>query len=530
MKRKELTSFALIFLLAAGLRLGGITFDSLWLDESYQTFSESIAQTLPDLTGDSGTPLLFKFGPPQPVSHLLATFRSVDPLCPPLYAVVLNRWMTAFGTSDFAARSLSVVLSLLSLGIIYIGARAALNPGAAACAALLQAISPFDIYYAQEARMYTLEMVLSTISCLSLLWLYRRFLEPAPRDGAGDTPRKRPHSALATAAIASIYTISTWAMINTHYTALFVAAFQGLVSVFLCLRYRNPRLACVLVGAWLATALLWLPWFGLFRQSASIRTASFYVARQATWWWPIWAVMVRIPFNWMVFLSGKQVVAWAAPLYLTSLSFIAAAALASLRAIRCRDAAFMPRLSQLFFWSWALIPPLLVWLIDVVESHRVVEISRYLTATAPAVFILAGWGLSEALNAKRLMLVVLLLHAGLALGNNAYAHSVPQREPWRKMAALVEAQVRPDEPLLIAQYYNIVCLDRYLTRPQVQIGLSPSQGSEHMEQVLSGRKRFWLLTAQEGEAVAHMVPDRFKELKKFDLRHALHLRLFEESR
>lgn len=562
MKRSQLRSFLLIFLLAAGLRIAGITFDSLWLDESYQTFVETVAGSLPDFTHPTDSPFLFKFGEPQAVGRVISNFRAVDPLCPPLYAVLLNRWLTAFGESDLAARSLSTVLSLLSLAIVYFLASWAINARAALLASLLQAVSPFDIYYAQEARMYGLEILASSLSCASLLFLLTQLSikrdSPDQTSGrrppvgplsSGESTGLNPGSAQEASSIAAsspmeagaggefqlsvplaavVYTASSWALINSHYTALFVIAFQGLFSTWHCLRQRNLRLFSLLALCWGGILLLWMPWFELFRQAASVRTESFYVARKASWWWPLWAAIARIPFNWIVFLSGKQVVAYAIPVYCTSAAFIGAAAWSSLKPGQPSIQSRAKSLSLRFLWAWAIMPPLMVWLLDLTEGHRVVEIARYVMATAPAIYILTGYGIAALYTVRAWAPAVVLVHIVFALVNNTYAHLVPQREPWREMARLVESLVRPDEPLLVSQYYDIVCLDRYLNHPFVQYGVSPSLPADHLARVLSGRKSFWLLTAQEGEAIKNMIPTRYKLIRQVDLRHALHLRLYEE--
>lgn len=553
----------LVLLLAAGLRFAGITFDSLWLDEGYQTLASSIGQPLPDLTRVGDQPFLFRFGPARPVHELLANFRQVDPLCPPLYPVLLNRWMALFGQSDLSVRSLSAMVSLLSIGAVYWCARLAFGSRAALLSALLQAVSPFDIHYAQEARMYSLTVLLSTLSCSTFLVLLR-------------STRRSGGTAIALGG----YAACTWALINTHYTALFIPLFQGFFAVAYCLMNRRWRLLALLAAGWAAVLVLWLPWLEMFRQAAAVRKGSFYVARSPSWSWPVCSLLIRIPLNWLVFLAGKKVVAYAVPIYLTSASLLALAATAALpgglkklagrhSAPQAADSPTSPRrehsqlaispgrlgaLEASFIGCWALLPALFVWLTDVIENHRVIEIARYASATAPAIYVLAGAGLAAVLshwpnacaagNGSHerpqglgrnpsssqlcpMALCVLLLHALFALVNNAYAHVVPQREPWREMAAQVESLCAADDPILVSQYYDIVCLDRYLKQLRIQIGISPAQGGEHIARLVGSRRRFWLLTAQEGEEARKLIPSRYRPTREIHLSHGLHLRLYE---
>ncbi|MBI4534004.1 MAG: glycosyltransferase family 39 protein [Candidatus Melainabacteria bacterium] len=498
-------------LLAAGLRFAGITFDSFWLDEAYQSLADATGQKLPDFINPANQPYLFTFDPPHPISEVLSNFRLVDPLCPPLYAVLLNYWMTFLGGSDLAIRSLSTVLSLASLCLLFWLTQTVFGNRTAIIVTLLQAVSPFDIYYAQEARSYTLTVFASLVS-----------------SGALFLTVQGNRSRLTTTALLTAYVLGTWALINSHYTGLFTVFFQFVWSSYMCFKRKALPLYCCLLLSWAGVLLLWLPWLDMFAQAASIRTESFYVARKPSWWWPVWAAAVRVPLNWIVFLSGKKVVAYVAPLYLTASAFLALAVTATFPSLRGRFSFLRTTGANVsFFWLWAIIPAGIVWLADVLEGHRVIEISRYLIATAPAIYILAGYGLSSILSStwSRYLLIA---HVALALANNAYAHAVPQREPWSTLAQKVESLVSPNDLILVSQYYNIACLDRYLTRPLRQVGVTPQLGANHLEKVLSNCHQFWLITAQEGEAIKEMLPKRFTLIQQEDFPHALHLRLYKE--
>ncbi len=79
---------------------------------------------------------------------------------PPLYYVLLHGWMKLFGASDLAARSLSGLFSIATLPLAWAAGRRAAGPAGARAALLLLSTSPFAVYYATEARMYALVMLL----------------------------------------------------------------------------------------------------------------------------------------------------------------------------------------------------------------------------------------------------------------------------------------------------------------------------------------------------------------------------------
>ena len=83
---------------------------------------------------------------------------------PPGYYLLLYYWRAMFGHSEFALRSLSAVAGLALVVFTYLLGRRLFGETVGLMAAFLGAISPFAIYYSQEARMYTLLAALSTAS------------------------------------------------------------------------------------------------------------------------------------------------------------------------------------------------------------------------------------------------------------------------------------------------------------------------------------------------------------------------------
>ncbi len=523
----------LIFIVAIGLRFAGITFDSMWLDEGYQTMVDAIGVKPEALEVLRPQPFIYSLGEPRSPEALLKNFRLVDPLCPPLYFLMLNRWMTVFGTTDLPIRAMSAIISIASLAVLYFGTRKLLGPKVALCALLLQAVSPFDITYAQEARMYSLVMLTSSISCIS----YFLFINAA----------QKSKSWMHKLGFMLLYSVSTWAYINTHYTGLYVVAFQGLFGTAYSIKHKDWKLFLHLCAGWVLICLFWLPWFNLFKHSAS-RRGNFYVTRDTNLFWPIKGFF-KIILNWISFMSGGRIVAYVAPVYATSVALLLACGLStSSEKIRNRiQKIFSPgskndtahadvsdgsdqtglvatrKSTMIYLWCWALIPALIALTSDILESRKTVEVTRYLMGTAPAVFILAGCGARYIIEECGRLRWLVVAHVLFVLGNNTYAHIVEQREPWRKMAALIEQRVPTNEIVLVSPHYDLICLNRYLTKPRMQVGTGPLLGNEQVYRVLKGQKSFWLLTAQDGDSVTVFVPPEYKQIESIQMRHGLKL-------
>jgi mannosyltransferase len=99
---------------------------------------------------------------------------------PPLYYMALHGWMQAFGSSEAAAQSLSLVCALLSIPAAYWAAGRVWGTRAAWIAAFLAALNPYITGHGQEARMYGLMSLLSIVATGCFLRAYvlrdRRFL------------------------------------------------------------------------------------------------------------------------------------------------------------------------------------------------------------------------------------------------------------------------------------------------------------------------------------------------------------------
>lgn len=197
---------------------------ALWLDE---TISVNIARL-----------------PLRQIPHALAHDGA-----PPLYYVLLHCWMLVAGRSDLAARSLSGVVSAVSVPVFYLSGRRLGGRRAAWVALLLGLSSPFAIEYATTARMYS----------LMILWGLLGYLAVAR---AVEAPTRR--NLVAVGAI-------TAAILYTHYWGLYLVACTGAWLLWRIVRdgrghpigAHEPGIRPVF-GAVVIGAVAWLPWAPVF--------------------------------------------------------------------------------------------------------------------------------------------------------------------------------------------------------------------------------------------------------------------------
>lgn len=235
-----------VLLLAFGLRLYRLGSESLWYDEtvSVQLASKSIPALWEHTAGD---------------------------IHPPGYYLLLHTWMRMtsgpeLAGRDFAAAFFSVLFGMLLVALAYRLARRTFGQLAGALAALLVAVSPYNLWYSQEVRMYTLGATLAIVSVGAVLALvtncsWRSF---------GD----RGACWRMLALYAGTSALGLWVL---YYFSFLLVSVNLLVAgwwLAAWIRNRAPRRT---LGAWLgrwtlgqiAVVLLYLPWIPIAWKQAT---------------------------------------------------------------------------------------------------------------------------------------------------------------------------------------------------------------------------------------------------------------------
>ena len=145
---------------------------------------------------------------------------------PPLYFVLGWLWARVFGTGEVGLRSLSALIGTAVIPIAYFCGRELVSRRAGLVAAAFAALSPFLIWYSQEAREY---MLLTAMCGLSLLYFARAWRDPSGRN------------------------IALWAVFSalavlTHFFAGFLVAPEALWLLYV-IRNRTIAYAAAAVAA-----------------------------------------------------------------------------------------------------------------------------------------------------------------------------------------------------------------------------------------------------------------------------------------
>ncbi len=220
-----------LILLAAVFRFPELTRTGLWLDEGVSV-SRAAAAPAVILSGYPGDP------------------------SPPLYYLLLKLWTGAAGTAEAALRFPSLLAGTASVILIYLLGRRIFGPAGALFSGVLAALSPLQIYFSTEARMYEAIFFFSLLS----MWFFLDLLEGKGRG-----------SALG-------YLAATGALLYLHNFAFSVPLLQNLYAGLFFLRPEGRRKFRPLLWLALQGVLfgLFLPWLGVILSQVRALRGSYW--------------------------------------------------------------------------------------------------------------------------------------------------------------------------------------------------------------------------------------------------------------
>ncbi|HVY67742.1 MAG TPA: glycosyltransferase family 39 protein, partial [Patescibacteria group bacterium] len=187
---------------------------------------------------------------------------------PPMYYIFLRFWHYIFGDSMLSLRGFSVFFSVGSILAGYAFVKEAFkNEKASLWAAALIALSPFQLQYVTEARMYTMGAFFALLAAYFLVKAFN-----AQRELAGDEKLHIPNLPAASGARRRMiwhfigFAACMAIMIYTHYYLFFTTAAIGAYGlVYLVYHYRtNYRRYVPFLVSCFAAVLSFLPWLKTF--------------------------------------------------------------------------------------------------------------------------------------------------------------------------------------------------------------------------------------------------------------------------
>ncbi len=416
-----------ISLLALGVRLQNLTYHSVWFDEAMSIYW---ARSTPARIVEVGLNL-------------------VEDRLPPLYYLLLHGWRLAAGDGEFAYRFPSVVLGVLLVPIVFCLGRELFGRRVGVLAALLSALSPFLVWYSQEARMYALAVLLATLGS----WLFFRAVDSTIRH------RGVSHSlplwlGYGLCALAGLY---------THLYTGFLLPAQGLYLLFTWRRTRRALPGYVLTMAGVTLAFVPLA-LAVLRASGE--------AGSGNPWPGLWARLWQLQI---------ALVVWQSPLAPATVVIIAtgtlALALIGLGLPRraggqSRDGSRLPHPRLLAGLLWLL--PIVIATLLMTRNKLAFFGERYFIVVVPWMLLLMArgavqlgdWIKGRHRPVRSLAPVLYLLPIVLTVVPLPGQWSPPARkEAWRETVAYLAKNAHPQDAVLIHPDWTRYPLQYYFRGP-----------------------------------------------------------------
>ena len=361
-----------------------------------------------------------------------------------LYYLALRLWMH-FGQSEFWIRLLSVAPAVATAPVVYALGKRLFGTLAGFAAALLLALHPSELMYAQEIRSYSLAVLLVALSSVF-------FLRAREKASLGNWAGYVLCSALA--CYAHVFSI-----------LVLIAQWMWLTIFHPEQLHRREFRGALLTLVMLALPILW------------IVLASY---KGAIGWVPATSA-ARILDVWR-FLSLPK---WRGFLYLSAwMTAMAGFARSGSRETRSRLS---------FLLCWLGLPFLLTLLISV---YKPLLVERFLLVCLPASILLAMEGVRQLPRWLGLLAFLLLAFFSYNSALSYYRH-FNTREDWRAATAYVLSHAQTGDTVVVVPEYCRFTFDYYRQHMPAPESAPVSSKFETGQPFLSARGRTWLLVREQ---------------------------------
>jgi uncharacterized membrane protein len=442
--KKHLTQhwpLAFIVLFGFLMRLKGLTFQSLWLDELH---------TMNGLSPKMSWSQMF-------------TYMKGSEQQPPLYFVLMKIVFSWFGHTEFVARFISALAGTISIWAMYKLGKEILNRELGLVAALLTCVNYYNLFYSQEARPYILAFLFAT---LSFTWFIRLLRSPT-----------RKH--------AIIYSIFTLLFLYTHYYSLFAVTAQVLIALIFIFLEKGKERNLVFKNFFFAGILLALgyaPWLPQLLGVSQIKST--------------WIQLPPLDFISSYFYGffGNAAILNSLLILLLIIYFVCVAREQNIGSARNNPLL----LSFIICTVWIFVTVLIPYLRSLMVIPMLIP--RYTIIVLPAILLLLSYGIILFRHnlTRYIVLALLVVLSFLQLFLVQHYYSTPIKTQFREMTRYVVKENKNNYPILNErthwhqQYY----LDHFGSRASTFTGKKEAM----IDSILSGSstysfKGFWLVGA-----------------------------------
>jgi mannosyltransferase len=487
---------------ALAARTYGLFTSSIWADDVWSIAAASghsldirldgmgAGDTYADPPGPAPASWFLKYIRPQPDNSLWRATRAAyaTESHPPLFYMLLHLWMQMFGYSVAAGRTLSLILSLTAIPVLFFLARRMAGETSAWIACLFCAAAPLQTLLALQVRGYGLFGLLVLATTLLTVEILEQCLET-----------KCPE----TKRVQLLIWLGVTGMV-THYYFVIYSFLQGLAL----LTQRKLWSTALRVGAIWTLLIALLGYYFLVQPS---RLAQPWM--NSPWDAGLLLLNAGSSLTDLLVLNPDVTLSLllpSAPLLVTAIKFVLVAAVAALLMAAVRR---LPKRHLIFLLVWLAGPTALMFTLDMIRHSGTVMSPRYLVGSSFALYLLLAAGLAHLrpivrASAAAFLLTIMLagqlalrkLPTGaLAEGYDARRAALEIGRGWKpqdmvvvlsnygSVAVSVAYYLPPETPML-----PLIYLPRAEPGPVVMLanldGLAP-----RLDKDLAGTPRLWVL-------------------------------------
>jgi mannosyltransferase len=477
-RNRILLTIGLIILIGTALRLYELGAESLWYDEIVRVVEAQ-----------------------EPIWGIMNI--AAEDNHPPLHWIMMHYWTYLFGESEVGARSLSALVGILTIPLIFNVTTSFFDAETGLFAALLLAFSRFHVEFSQEARA---NIFMPFFGLISMLFFWQILRQRDRRYQVG-------------------YVLATVPLIYMHYYGLLVVAAQNLFFVLFWSRHRLSLSRWMIVQV--IIGLLYLPWsWIILRQIATHPTGpGSHVDPSLS--------MLRSLL--ITFSAGTE----------SRLFIFVGLIFLGFVPVLChqKDLGWGSRLRQhlsgkLLVTVWLVISIVLAFGLSLV--YPVLTI-RNLLVGLPPFLILVAYGLRNIRPRWFQVLAIVIVVAASLTPFRSY-YWVDEKEQWREAARFVDSRYERSDLILFHapfvqtafDYYSVApagALQRYPLYPGVQrVGLEQVRD---LPSVLKGHPRVWLLLSHNsGRDPDNLIEQTLRRVYDLKLRRTfigIDLSLYQEK-
>jgi len=380
----------LVLIFGATIRLIDIGAKPLWLDETItiRQADQAIGTTLQFLENDS---------------HF------------PLYVALMNLWVHLFGSGEIIVRLPSLIFSVISIYVIYLLGSAVYSRRVGLISAVLLCISSSAVYYAQEARLYSLFLLLTMLST----YFYLRIV---------DKPGKSDYC---------LYILFTSMMIYTHIFSFITFTLQS--GYYLYLHRLDRKKILAWFGIIAAELALFLPWMHMLIQQIHYNRLIDWIPQ------PTPALLAGTVDT----LSGNPILAILIVGIAIFLAYRSKLCKNNLHRSNNRRDASLGRYTVMLL-LFLVTPILLVYVFSSVSTH--LFFPKYFFFLSGFFLIICAY-LLDRIKRRSVLLIVLGILLATSLARIIIEYNAPDKQDWRGTAEFLRENVKQGEYIIVHPYY-----------------------------------------------------------------------------